>query len=148
MKHLELVVRLENRFDNFFDVKKALKDRGIGIWSCVIDSDGVGFGSMRILTPFVNKAKQILMKMHEHVKCDVSEVVLIEDAEAFERLAEAREAMTRANVTIKRLYNYQGQSDPQTIVVKFNDNDKAIKLLRIKNWKIGYTRPKLLEKAA
>lgn len=130
MKLQLISVFIENSPGRLYQVTQALCEAGINLRSVSLGDIG-DFGVLRLLVSNVARARQIIMKKNLPARMD--EVVAIEIADYPGSLAQVLKPLLDANINITYMYSHIGFSSGKAIVVfRFNDNDRAIEVLKEK----------------
>jgi hypothetical protein len=134
MKLKQITISLENRHGRLYEVTRALGDRGINI-RALNHVDTGAFGQLRMLVSDTVSARRLLMEKHLPAKIDDVVAVEIEDRPG--SLADMLEILYTTDINAIYSYAFVGMSGHNAIMIFcFNDNDRAIDLLRKHNIKI------------
>jgi hypothetical protein len=130
MKLKQISVFIENSPGRLYEVTLALGAAGINLRALSLADIG-DYGVLRLLVSDVATTTRILMKKNLPAKVD--EVVAAEIDDHPGSLAEVLKPLLEANVNITYMYSSIGFSSGKAMVIfRFNDNEKAIKILRQK----------------
>ena len=134
MKLKQINISLENRHGRLFEVARALGDLDINIRAMNLVDSGA-FGQLRILVSDWKAARRYLMEKHLPAKIDDVVAVEIEDRPG--SLADMLEHLYHTEISVLYSYAYVGMSGGNAVMIfNFNDNDRAVEILREKNFKI------------
>ncbi len=127
MKLKQITVAIENSPARLYDVTRALGDAGINLRALNLVDTGL-FGQLRLLVSNVQAARQILMKLQMPARVD--EVVAAELEDRPGALADVLKHLLEADVKVIYTYAFVGASSGAVMIFRFDDNDRAIKVLR------------------
>ena len=128
MKLHQISVFLENAPGRLYEVTKALGDAGINLRALSL-VDTAGFGVLRLLVSDIAKARRVVMGLHLPARVD--EVVAVEIEDRPGSLARVLEPLYRAGVNVEYMYAFTGfSSDTAVMVFRFDDNERAIRVMR------------------
>lgn len=134
MKLKQITISLENRHGRLYEVTRALGNLGINI-RALNHVDTGAFGQMRLLVSDVVSARRLLME--KHIPARIDEVVAVEIEDRPGSLADMLEILYPTDVNVIYSYAYVGMSGCNAVMVFcFNDNDRAIDILRKQGIKI------------
>jgi hypothetical protein len=134
MKLKQINISLENRHGRLYEVARALGDLGINIRALNLVDSGA-FGQLRILVSDWIAARRYLMEAHLPAKIDDVVAVQIEDRPG--SLADMLEHLYHTDINIQYSYAYVGgRAGNAVMIFSFNDNEKAVEILRQKDFKI------------
>ena len=134
MKLKQITISLENRHGRLYEVTRALGDLGINI-RALNHVDTGAFGQLRMLVSDVVSARRLLME--KHLPARIEEVVAVEIEDRPGSLADMLEILYPTDINAVYSYAFVGMSGRNAIMIFcFNDNDRAIELLRKHNIKI------------
>ena len=134
MKLKQINISLENRHGRLFEVAHALGERGINIRALNLVDSGA-FGQLRIIVSDLVAARRYLMERHLPAKIDNVVAVEIEDKPG--SLAKMLEHLYDTDISVNYSYAYVGKSGVNAVMIfNFNDNDRAVQILREKNIRI------------
>ncbi len=134
MKLKQINISLENRHGRLYEVSRALGDRGINIRALNLVDSGA-FGQLRILVSDWIAARRYLMEKHLPAKIDDVVAVEIEDRPG--SLADMLEHLYHTDINVQYSYAYVGGTGGSAIMIfNFNDNDRAVKILKEKHYRI------------
>lgn len=130
MKLKQLSVFLENSPGRLYQAASALGEAGLNLRSLSI-CDTAGFGVLRILVSDVAKARRVIME--QQLPARVDDVVAIEIEDRPGSLAnQVLKLFLDYQVNIEYMYALAGtgpSSGKAVMVLRFNDNDRAIELM-------------------
>ena len=130
MKIKQLSVFLENKPGRLSVPCRALAEAGINILTLSL-ADTQQFGILRLIVRDVEKAREALAKAGCVAR--ITEVVAIEVGDRPGGLAEVLDMIEQAGINLEYMYAFTFRSaDRAVIVFRFEDPDKAIKLLKAK----------------
>lgn len=128
MKLKQISVPIENSPNRLLELTQALGEGGINLRALNLVDTG-DFGVLRILVSDVVRSRQILMRMN--IPARVDEVVAVEIDDKPGRFAGLMNQLVNEGVRIQYTYAFAGMnSGKATLVCRFDDNDKAIGVLR------------------
>ncbi len=128
MKLKQVVLSIENSPNRLYEVTRVLGDAGINLRALNLVDTGA-FGQVRLLVSDVAKTRQILMEMQ--MPAYVNEVVAVEIDDRPGHVAKILKPLTEAGVLVKYTYAFTGFfPDKAMMIFRFNDNDKAINVLK------------------
>jgi hypothetical protein len=128
MKLKQLSIFLENAPGRLYEATHALGEAGINLRSLCI-SDSSDFGVLRILVSDVAKARRVIME--RQLPARVDDVVAVEIDDTPGSLARILAPFQEKRVNVEYMYALAGASSGKAVMVfRFNDNDKAIEILR------------------
>ena len=128
MKLQQLSVPIENSRGRLFDITHALGDAGINLRALNLVDSGE-FGTLRILVSDIVLARQVLMR--EQIPARVDDVVALEIEDRPGGLAVLLKMLRENNISIQYAYAFAGlNSGKATMIFRFDDNDRAIELLK------------------
>jgi hypothetical protein len=134
MKLKQINISLENRHGRLYEVSRALGDLGINIRALNLVDSGA-FGQLRILVSDWVAARRYLMEKHLPAKIDDVVAVEIEDRPG--SLADMLEHLYHTDINVQYSYAYVGGAGGNAIMIfNFNDNDRAVRILGEKNYRI------------
>lgn len=137
MKLKQLSVFLENSPGRLYQAASALGEAGLNLRSLSI-CDTAGFGVLRILVSDVAKARRVIME--QQLPARVDDVVAIEIEDRPGSLAnQVLKLFPDYQVNIEYMYAFAGtgpSSGRAVMVLRFNDNDRAIELMLANGIKI------------
>ncbi|ACH38440.1 ACT domain protein [Citrifermentans bemidjiense Bem] len=130
MKLKQLSVFLENSPGRLYQAASALGNAGLNLRSLSI-CDTAGFGVLRILVSDVAKARRVIME--QQLPARVDDVVAIEIEDRPGSLAnQVLKLFLDYQVNVEYMYALAGtgpSSGKAVMVLRFNDNDRAIELM-------------------
>ncbi len=131
MKLQQVSVPIENSRGRLFDITHALGEAGINLRALNLVDSG-DYGTLRILVSDIAKARQVLMK--EQMPARVDDVVAVQIEDQPGRLSVLLKLLMDNNVSIQYSYAFAGMtSGNATMIFRFDDNDKAIEVLKSGN---------------
>lgn len=134
MKLKQITISLENRHGRLYEVTRALGNAGINIRALNLVDTGA-FGQLRLLASDVPKIRRILMEMQMPARVDEVVAAMIEDKPG--SLADLLVHLYDTNVSVIYSYAFVGISEGNAVMIfRFNDNDKAIQILKEKGVKL------------
>jgi len=147
MKLKQITVPIENSHDRLYELTRALDDKGITPRALTLVNTGY-YGELRILVSDVVTARQILLQKDMPGRID--DVVAVEIENTAGQFSNLIEKLMDADIKIKYSYACAGVNTGKTIMVFcFNDNDKAIQVLKEKQIRpLEYNSIGMLETAA
>ena len=147
MKLKQITVPIENSHDRLYELTRALDDKGITPRALTLVNTGY-YGELRILVSDVVTARQILLQKDMPGRID--DVVAVEIENTAGQFSNLIEKLMDADIKIKYSYACAGVNTGKTIMVFcFNDNDKAIQVLKEKQIRpLEYNSTGMLETAA
>jgi len=127
MKLKQISVQIENSQDRLYEFTRALADEGINLRALTLVDTG-NFGELRVLVSDTSTARQILMK--KDIPARVDDVVAVQMEDKPGQLADLLERLMKTGIKIKYGYALAGMDSGKAIMIfRFEDNDKAIKIL-------------------
>ena len=127
MKLKQISVQIENSQDRLYEFTRALADEGINLRALTLVDTG-NFGELRVLVSDTSTARQILMK--KDIPARVDDVVAVQMEDKPGQLANLLERLMETGIKIKYGYALAGMDSGKAIMIfRFEDNDKAIKIL-------------------
>ena len=127
MKLKQISVQIENSQDRLYEFTRALADEGINLRALTLVDTG-NFGELRVLVSDTSTARQILMK--RDIPARVDDVVAVQMEDKPGQLADLLERLMEVGIKIKYGYALAGMDSGKAIMIfRFEDNDKAIKIL-------------------
>ena len=131
MKLQQLSVPIENSRGRLFDITHALGDAGINLRALNLVDSG-DFGTLRILVSDLVKARQVLMREQMPARVDNVVAVQIEDQPG--QLANLLKLLMENEIKVQYSYAFAGMASGKAVMIfRFNDNDKAIEILKAGN---------------
>jgi len=131
MKLRQISLSIENSPDRLYKVTKALGDAGINLRALNL-VDAAGLGLLRILVSDVAAARRVMME--QYLPAYVEDVVAVEIKDRSGSLAELLKLLMDGNISVVYTYAFVGISAGNAVMIfRFNDNDKAIELLKKNN---------------
>jgi hypothetical protein len=134
MKLKQLVVSMENSPGRLYQVTAALGDAGINLRALNLVDTGE-FGQLRLLVSDIAKARRILMELQMPAFVTEAVATLIPDVPG--SLANILKPLKDSGVHAKSMYAFTGfAQDKAVMIFRFDDNDRAIEVLKQNNVKI------------
>jgi hypothetical protein len=134
VKLKQISVPIENSKDRLYECTKALGDNGINLRALNLVDTG-NYGQLRLLVSDVAAARQILMQ--KYIPAWVEEVVAIEVEDRPGQFSKLLQSLMAADIKIKYSYASAGNSSTKVVMVFcFDDNDRAIEILKEKGVKL------------
>lgn len=128
MKLQQLSVPIENSRGRLFDITQALGDAGINLRALNLVDSG-DFGTLRILVSDLVKARQVLMR--EQMPARVDDVVAVQIEDQPGQLAKLLQLLMENEIKVNYSYAFAGMTSGKAVMIfRFDDNDKAIDVLR------------------
>ena len=128
MKVEQISVFLENKSGRLAEVMRALGNAGINIRALSI-ADTSDFGILRIIVNDKDKALAVLKEKDFTVS--KTEVVAVEVADTPGGLSKILDLLDNQGVNVEYMYAFiERSSDNAVIIFRFDENDKAIKVLQ------------------
>ncbi|MEJ2167791.1 MAG: amino acid-binding protein [Desulfobacterales bacterium] len=127
MKLKQISVPIENSHTRLYELIRELDDNGINPRGLTLVDTG-NLGEVRMLVSDTAKARQILMQMDMPGRIDDVVAVRIDIPD---QLSDLLSRLMAAGITVNYGYALTGmESEDSTMIFRFNDNDKAIRVLR------------------
>jgi len=134
VKLKQISVPIENSKDRLYECTKALGDNGINLRALNLVDTG-NYGQLRLLVSDVAAARQILMQ--KYIPAWVEDVVAIEVEDRPGQFSKLLQSLMAADIKIKYSYASAGNSSTKAVMVFcFDDNDRAIEILKEKGVKL------------
>lgn len=134
MKLKQITISLENSHGRLYEVTSALGKAGINLRAANLVDTGA-FGQLRLLVSDIPSARRILMEMM--LPAFVEEVVAVEIDDQPGRLADLLKSFIDTDINILYTYAFVGISAGKAVMIFcFNDNEKAIEVIRKNKFKI------------
>ncbi len=129
MKVKQISVFLENRSGRLAEVTRVLGDANLNIRALSL-ADTSDFGVLRMIIDYPERAYMVLKENHYTVQ--ETEVVTLEVADQPGGLAGVLETLYQNQINVEYLYAFPERDsvDKALLVFRFDDMDKAIKLLQ------------------
>ena len=122
---------IENAHGRLFEITSALGEAGINLRALNLVDSG-DFGMLRILVSDIPQARQVLMREHMPARVDHVVAVQIEDQPG--QFADLLKLLMDNNIKVQYSYAFAGMHSGKAVMIfKFNDNDKAIEVLKAGN---------------
>jgi hypothetical protein len=127
MKLNQISIFIENAPDRLYEVTRTLGEAGINLRALSLVDKGE-FGVLRILVSDLALTRRIVMKKHLPAKVDHVVAAEIEDKPG--TLAKLLKPLRDTGINVDYMYAFNGfLSEKAVMIFRFNDNDKAIKIL-------------------
>ncbi len=134
MKVEQISIFLENKPGALAEVTTILGEAGVNIRALSL-ADTKDFGILRLIVNDTEKAKEVLGKRGFTVR--KTEVVAIEVPDRPGGLAEILRILAAAHINVEYLYAFVQQSGENALIIfRFDETDRAIKVLAEHNVKI------------
>ncbi|MBU3948118.1 MAG: amino acid-binding protein [Proteobacteria bacterium] len=128
MKLKQIAVNIENSPGRLIEIIRMLGNAGINLRALNLVDTGE-FGILRLIVSDLAKTRRILME--KQLPAVIDNVVAAEIEDKPGQLAATLEPLQNADVRVVYMYTYIGFSSGKTVMIfRFNDNDKAIEVLR------------------
>ncbi len=129
MKVKQISVFLENRSGRLAEVTRVLGDANLNIRALSL-ADTSDFGVLRMIIDYPERAYMVLKENHYTVQ--ETEVVTLEVADQPGGLAGVLETLYQNQINVEYLYAFPERDSVEKalLVFRFDDMDKAIKLLQ------------------
>ena len=146
MKLKQISVPIENSRSRLLELTRALAEKGINLRALNLVDTG-DFGLLRILVSDVVTSRQVLMQMG--IPARVEEVVAVDIDDRPGQFSELLDALIQADIRIKYTYACAGMNSGRaTLVFSFNDNDRAVAVLKEKHAEVLDARTLGMREAA
>ena len=123
----QLSIFVENKVGRLQAIMDTLSENGINIRALSI-AETTEFGILRIITPEVDKAKQVLRDVD--VISKVTDVIAVYIDDRAGGLAKMLKAITDAGINVEYMYAFLGRTEGKALMVlKADDEAKAEKAL-------------------
>ena len=123
----QLSIFIENKVGRLQAIMDTLSENGINIRALSI-AETTEFGILRIITPEVDKAKQVLREVD--VISKVTDVIAVYIDDKAGGLAKMLKAITDAEINVEYMYAFLGRTEGKALMVlKADDEAKAEKAL-------------------
>lgn len=130
MKLKQISVPIENSHSRLYELIRELGDNGINPRGLTLVDTG-NLGEVRILVSDTARARQILMQ--RDIPGRVDDVVAVQLEDKPDQLPDLLSRLMEHDIVVNYGYALAGINSGNTIIVfHFNDNDKAIRVLREK----------------
>jgi len=134
MKLKQISILIENSPGRLYEVTRALGDAGINLRALNLVDTG-DFGKLRLLVSDITTTRQIMMKHHWPARVDEVVAVEIEDKPGY--LANMLKPLRDNGINVVHMYAFIGFSSGKAVMIfRFNDPDKAIRVLEENSYKI------------
>ena len=134
MKLTQISIFLENRKGRLYEVCSLLGKNKINIRALTV-AESEEFGILRIVVDKPQEAAQILKK--NGFVASFTDIVAVEVADKPGGLAQILKLFSLSNINVEYMYGFvEKQSDKALLVFRFDEPDKAIKLLKRGNIKV------------
>jgi len=129
MKLKQLSIFLENSPGRLYETALAFGEAGINLRSLCISDTSSDFGVLRILVSDIQRARRVVME--KQLPARVDDVVAAEIEDVPGSLARLLRPFKESRVNVEYMYALAGTSSGKAVMVfRFNDNDRAIEILR------------------
>ena len=119
----QLSIFVENKVGRLQAIMDTLSENGINIRALSI-AETTEFGILRIITPEVDKAKQVLREVD--VISKVTDVIAVYIDDKAGGLAKMLKAITDAEINVEYMYAFLGRTEGKALMVlKADDESKA-----------------------
>ena len=123
----QLSIFIENKVGRLQAIMDTLSENGINIRALSI-AETTEFGILRIITPDVEKAKQVLRDID--VISKITDVIAVYIDDKAGGLAKMLKAITEAEINVEYMYAFLGRTEGKALMVlKADDETKAEKAL-------------------
>jgi hypothetical protein len=130
MKVEQISIFLENKSGRLAEVTKILGEAGINIRALSL-ADTIDFGILRLIVNDHEKAKLVLKENGFTV--GITNVIAVEVSDRPGGLSAILGFIDEANLNVEYMYAFVERSSDQAVVIfRFDDLDKAIKVLKSK----------------
>jgi hypothetical protein len=134
MKLTQISIFLENRKGRLYEVCSLLGKNRINIRALTV-AESEEFGILRIVVDNPEEAAQLLKK--NGFVASLTDIVAVEVADKPGGLAEILKLFSQSNINVEYMYGFvEKKSDKALLVFRFDEPDKAIKLLKLKKIKV------------
>lgn len=134
MKLKQISILIENSPGRLYEVTRELGDAGINLRALNLVDTG-DFGKLRLLVSDITTARRIMMKNNWPARVDEVVAVEIEDKPGY--LASLLKPLKDNGINVVHMYAFIGFSSEKAVMIfRFNDIDKAIRVLEENNYKI------------
>jgi len=128
MKIRQISVFLENRPGRLSGLCHTLAEAGVNLSTLTLSDNGE-FGLLRLLTPDVDRAKQVIEKAGYAVT--TTEVVVLQVPDRPGGLASVLAALEPQGISVEYMYAFAGRPGREAVMVfRFGDMDCAIAVLQ------------------
>lgn len=134
MKLTQISVFLENRKGRLFDVCDLLGKNKVNIRALNV-AESEDFGVLRIVVDDPSAATQLLKK--KGFVASLTEIVAVEVEDRPGGLAAILKILTGADINVEYMYGFvEKSSDRALLVFRFDDTDRAVRVLKAKKVKV------------
>ena len=134
MKLKQVSVAIENSPGRLYEVTNALSEAGINLRALNLVDTGL-FGQLRLLVSDIAKTRRILME--KNMPARIFDVVAVEVCDKRGEMAKILKVFMDAEISVISTYAFVGSSAGNAVLIfRFNDNDKAIKVLKQSGYNI------------
>ena len=127
----QLSVFIENRKGRLGEVLHVLKERDVNILSMSL-ADTTEYGLLRLIVNDPERGKAALME--NGFSSMTTDVLVVKIPHAPGSLRDMLEFISEGDVSVEYLYGLSIEGDNASVVMKTNDLDKAMELLRANNF--------------
>ena len=127
----QLTVFIENRTGRLSEVLGVLKDNNVNIISMSL-ADTTEYGLLRLIVNDPERGKAALME--NGFSSMTTDVLVVKIPHAPGSLRDMLEFISEGDVSVEYLYGLSIEGDNASVVMKTNDLDKAMELLRANNF--------------
>ena len=127
----QLSVFIENRKGRLGEVLHVLKERDVNILSMSL-ADTTEYGLLRLIVNDPERGKAALME--NGFSSMTTDVLVVKIPHAPGSLRDMLEFISEGDVSVEYLYGLSIEGDNASVVMKTNDLDKAMQLLRANNF--------------
>ncbi len=134
MKLTQISIFLENKKGRLQEVCSLLSKNEINIRALTV-AESENFGVLRIVVDKPQKATSVLKK--NGFIANLTDIVAVEVADHPGGLSEVLNILSKHDINVEYMYGFvEKSSDKAMLVFRFDDTDKAIKVLKDKKVKI------------
>lgn len=127
----QLSVFIENRKGRLGEVLHVLKEKGVNILSMSL-ADTTEYGLLRLIVNDPERGKTALME--KGFSSMTTDVLVVKIPHAPGSLRDMLEFISEGGVSVEYLYGLSIEGDNASVVMKTNDLEKAMQLLRANNF--------------
>lgn len=127
----QLSVFIENRKGRLGEVLHVLKEKGVNILSMSL-ADTTEYGLLRLIVNDPERGKTALME--NGFSSMTTDVLVVKIPHAPGSLRDMLEFISEGGVSVEYLYGLSIEGDNASVVMKTNDLEKAMQLLRANNF--------------
>lgn len=128
----QLSIFIENTKGRLAEITGLLGEGGINMCALSI-ADTTNFGILRIIADQPKKAVDLL-KSHQ-VRVSITEVISVGISDTPGGLAAAVRLLADNDVSVEYMYAYVGKTEQAYVVMRVDDNEKAVSLLKANGYK-------------